>query len=209
MPRFHGLALAELYGALRQQVDYQRLPIAHGWPMCAPRRIDDPTRAVAVELRVAGERHHHVDFAVRVCVVRTDDIFHLHDVDRKAVSPGSGLHDSSKPNAAGYATAHPPRGDPVSACRENGVECRAVGGEQFAEFLGEHRIDPASFDASGDRSDQHGEFLGRHEIRSTAGNETDVHFRLAFYACQATYIIHSASLPAVRTPPSPMAHGPP
>src|SRR5438034_1348694 len=126
MPRFHGLALAELYGALRQQVDYQRLPIAHGWPMCAPRRIDDPTRA--------------------------------------------------------------------------------VGGEQFAEFLGEHRIDPASFDASGDRSDQHGEFLGHHEIRSTAGNETDVHFRLAFYACQATYIIHSASLPAVRTPPSPMAH---
>src|SRR5437870_11186464 len=109
------LRLGELDGALRQQVEHEGLAFADGGTVRAARSIDQPAGAAAIELGVGRERHDHVDFAVRVTMVRPLDVFHLDDVDAEIVSDAAWLDHAAILDAATHTIAHPARGDSGAA----------------------------------------------------------------------------------------------
>src|SRR5512144_2538435 len=84
---------AELDLAAGKKVQHQRPPLRYRRAMRAAGRADQPARRAAVEAGVALDRHHEVDLAVRVHVVRSGDVLHVDDVDREAVQVVGRLED--------------------------------------------------------------------------------------------------------------------
>jgi len=78
------------------------------------RPVHFPAGAAPVELRGRVERHHQVDFAIRMHVTGTHAV-HVDHVDTESMRRRARLDDSSVPDTAGLAVAHPARGDGVAA----------------------------------------------------------------------------------------------
>src|SRR5215470_16726781 len=103
----NGSAAGELDSPVGKQVQHQCTAAAHGWMMRAARAIHQPTRIAAIEPRASLQGHNQVYLSVWVSMVRPDDRGHVYHVYAESISLRTGLDDTTEPNAAGLAVAHP------------------------------------------------------------------------------------------------------
>src|ERR1700722_16303799 len=102
-----GRMLREFDGAFGQQIEHDCAASRHGRPMGAAGAIHTPAGGMTVERGAAVKRHDQVDFAIRMHMMGTGDIVHMHDIDGKAVGIGQCLEDAPVANAARLAIGKP------------------------------------------------------------------------------------------------------
>ena len=104
--------------------------------MCSAGRAHQPARCATVKLRLSFERHDEIDLAIGVRVMRSGDVFHVHNVDRKTVQLGASSENATVLDAATFAVAQPTLGNPGFA----GLFERLVGLGRRAMFGIEPRV---------------------------------------------------------------------
>ncbi len=93
--------------------------------------VDAPASVVTVERGVRREGHDQINFAIRVHMVRADDIFHLDHVNRKAVRCFGRFDDAPKLDSARLAVTYQARSSACSA----GIEQAAIGRAHRRQFV--------------------------------------------------------------------------
>ena len=75
--------------------------------MGAARRVHTPASRVPVEGGIAFQRHDQVDLSLRMGVVRTGDVLHIHHIHREALQRVVCLENAAVADAATLALAKP------------------------------------------------------------------------------------------------------
>ena len=92
---------------LGEEVKHDCLAVRYGGVGLGIGFVDQPSLALAIELRIRGFRDNHVDLAIGMAVIRPFDIVHQHHIDRKTAGFRALLDDAAEFDAAMLAVAKP------------------------------------------------------------------------------------------------------
>jgi hypothetical protein len=68
-----------------QEIVHKRAASRHGRQMRGAGSLNTPAGGMTIESSVLSKWHNQIDLAVRMPIARSDNIIHMHDVERKTV----------------------------------------------------------------------------------------------------------------------------
>ncbi len=154
-----GRSSGEVDLALGEQVKDNRLATSDGRIVLGIRLVDQPSLALAIELRSRSLRDDHVDLTIGMAVIRALDIIHQDDVNRKTVGLGTLLDDAAESDAAMLTIAQPACIDSLPAKLGQIVESLAARRKTLIEKRLQIAVEILARDAGGNRCHRCGEIL--------------------------------------------------